>query len=103
MKQITILIAALVLTFADIYSADNSTTTGLSYFDQYVFVNNEDDFPYTQNFVEISDPVNIDVSGNTENITESDEEFEPGTESNAQNSSEEIFDGSAGAMGLGIF
>ena len=106
MKQITILIAAVVLTFADIYSADNSTTTRLSDFDQYAFLNNDDDFSYTQNFVEISAPVNVDVSGNNENITESDEEsepFEPETEVNAESSSEEILDGSAGAMGLGIF
>ena len=107
MKQVTILIAALVLTFAKAYSADMATSMKLSDFDQYTILSsNDDNYSYTPNSVEISTPVNSSESLDNADVDELNEKSllsEEVIEPNEKESSDEFFDGSAGAMGLGIF
>ena len=98
MKNLTILIAALVLTFAETYSADYTLNTDLNDFGSFVSLSEiESDFSNTS----VSNVVNEVIS---ENSAENDEVLvEEANEETNKEKTEELFDSSAGAMGLGIF
>lgn len=102
MKQITTLIAALVLTFAETYSADLTPKTGVSDFNQFSVISAGSDFSYTPNYVST---LTENERGVSENAELNDESIlsETVNDIDEEDSSEEIFDRSAGAMGLGIF
>lgn len=107
MKQITILIAALVLTFAESYSADFDQKNDLSDYNQYSsLLSNNNDFSKTPNYVDVSNKGSENVSENTAGDDELNEESlqsEKVIESNDKESTDDLFDRSAGAMGIGIF
>ena len=106
MKQITILIAALVLTFTDLFSTELIQKSTLSDFNQYALLSAEGDFSFNPNYNEFTIENAESTSENTvDKIELNNESFqsETVTETNKQNSDDELFDRSAGAMGLGIF
>jgi hypothetical protein len=98
MKNLTILIAALVLTFAETYSADYTLNTDLNDFSPFVSLSEiESDFSNTS----VSNVVNEVIS---ENSVDNDKVLiEEASEEADEEKTDELFDSSAGAMGLGIF
>jgi hypothetical protein len=107
MKQITILIAVLVLTFAESYSADLTQKKDLSDYNQYAFLLSTDgDFSYISNYVDISNRIEESAPENVvdnNNLNEKSVQSEKVTELIEEDSDDELFDRSAGAMGIGIF
>lgn len=98
MKNLTILIAALVLTFTETYSADYTLNTDLNDVGPFVSLSEiESDFSNTS----VSNVVNEVI---LENSADNDKMLveEINDETDEENSNE-LFDSSAGAMGLGIF
>ena len=107
MKQLTILIAAFVLTFAESYSADFTQKKDLFDDNQYsLLLSNYNDFSITPNYVDVSNKIGENVYENTVGNNELNEESlqsEEVIESNEEESTDDLFDRSAGAMGIGIF
>jgi len=107
MKQLTILITALLLTFAESYSADFTEKIDLSDDNQYVLLlGSNKDFSHNINYVDFSNKNRESATENpAENIELNDESIQSQkvTEANEEDSAEELFDRSAGAMGMGIF
>lgn len=107
MKQLTILIAALVLTFAESYSADFVQKKDLSDYNQYAFLlSNNNEFLNIPDYVDVSNKSGENVSENTVGNNELNEEYLQSEEvivSNEEESTDDLFDRSAGAMGIGIF
>jgi hypothetical protein len=107
MKQITILITALLLTFYETYSVDFDQKTDLTDYNQYAsLLGTDSDFYNTPNDVDVSNTIEESDFENAANINElSDESFqsEEVIDSNEEDSTDDLFDRSAGAMGIGIF
>ena len=106
MKQVTILIAALLLTFAESYSADLTQKTDLSDYNQYAFLLSNNDFSNVPNYVDVSNRIEENASENAAGNDELNEEAlqpEEVIELNEEESTDDLFDRSAGAMGIGIF
>jgi hypothetical protein len=98
MKQLTILIAVLILAATEIYSADLTLNTDLNDYNQFAsLLANDNDLAITSVSVTADEVV-------TENSTQNEEsELEDVADVNNEESNDELFDSSAGAMGLGIF
>ena len=98
MKKLTILIAVLIFTASEINSADLTLNTDLSDHNQYAsLLAIDNDLAITSISVTANEVV-------TENSTQNEEsELEDAADVNNEESDDELFDSSAGAMGLGIF
>lgn len=98
MKQLTILIAVLILAVSEIYSADYTLNTDFNDYNQYAsLLAIDNDLAIT------SVPVAVDEVV-PENDTDKEESLvEDAVDVNDEGNTDEIFDSSAGAMGLGIF
>ena len=107
MKQVTILIAALLLSFSESYSADFTQKTDLSDYNQYAFLlNTNNDLSNSPNYVNVSNRIKESASENAAGNDELNEEALPPEEVidlNEEESTDDLFDRSAGAMGIGIF
>ena len=106
MKQVTILIAALLLTFSESYSADFTQKTKLIDYNQYAFLLSDNDFSNAPNYVNVSNRIEESASENAAGNDELNEESlqpEEVIELNEEESTDDLFDRSAGAMGIGIF
>ena len=106
MKQLTILIAALLLTFAESYSADLTKRTDVSDYNQYAFLLSNDDFSSATNYNDVSNKKSESVSANgvgNDELNEDSLRSEEVIELNEEESVDDLFDRSAGAMGIGIF
>ena len=106
MKQATILLAALLMTFAESYSADLTQKTDLSDYNQYASLLSNNDFSNAPNYVDVSNEngegVSENINGNDE-LNEESLQSEEVIELNEEESADDLFDRSAGAMGMGIF
>jgi hypothetical protein len=98
MKKLTILIAVLIFTVLEIYSADLTLNTDLSDHNQYAsLLAIDNDLAITSVSVTADEVV-------TENSNQSEESvLKNKADVNNEESDDELFDSSAGAMGLGIF
>jgi len=98
MKQLTILIAVLIFTVSEIYSADLTLNIDLNDHNQYASLLAIDNDLNFSSVLVISDEMV------TENSTQSDKSaLKDIADVNNEESDDELFDSSAGAMGLGIF
>jgi len=106
MKQVTILITVLVLTFAESYSADFTQKKDLFDDNQYSLLLSKNDFSNAPNYVDVSNKSGENISENAAGNDELNKESlqsEEVIELNEEESADDLFDRSAGAMGIGIF
>lgn len=106
MRQATILIAALLLTFAESYSTNLTQKTDISDYNQYAFLLSNNDFSNAPNNVDVSNEKAESVSTNdmgNDGLNEDSLQSEEVIELNEEESADDLFDRSAGAMGIGIF
>lgn len=98
MKQLIILIAVLILAATEMYSADLTLNTDLNDYNQFAsLLANDNDLAINSVSVAIDEVV-------SENDTDKEESLvEDSVDINDEGNTVELFDSSAGAMGLGIF
>jgi len=107
MKKLIILVAVIILAAAEVYSGDFSRNENTPIYYSYLFsLNNVDELSDAENYFvnSVSIPPIIEDNGLVNaDVNEKALQSENIPESNEEESDEVLFDGSAGAMGIGIF
>jgi hypothetical protein len=107
MKQLIILVAVMILATTEVYSADFSSNINVPNYNSYMLLSNStEELSDAQNYFvnTVPDPmVTEEKSSVNDDVNKKALQSENASGSNTEGSDDLLFDGSAGAMGIGIF